>query len=92
MQHFNIAHVTGIRNSKPTTTPDIFTSVVRNPGVTVESKPGGVSGGGREATKKVKLLVYSYSCVAALYGCAGMVILSIQNTHFVGSYTLKTIP
>ena len=42
------------------------TAAVRNPGVTVELEPGGVSGGGRDIRKKVKLLGYSYSCVTAL--------------------------
>ena len=40
----------------PTPTPENTTPAICNPGVTVESEPGEVSGGGREDRKKVKLL------------------------------------
>ena len=50
----------------PRPTLESTTPAVRNPGVTVELEPGGVSGGGREIRNKVKLLGYSYRCVVAL--------------------------
>ena len=65
-----------ITRSTPTPRLEITTPAVRNPGITV---PGGVSSGGREIRKKVRLLGYSYSCVAALQVCWYMVIQRIQN-------------
>ena len=40
-----------IRNGTPRPRLEITTPAVRNPGVTVELEPGGVSGGGREIRK-----------------------------------------
>ena len=55
--------MTSTRNGTPTPRLESTTPAVFNPGVT---EPGGVSGGGRDIRKEVKLLGYGYSCVAAL--------------------------
>lgn len=78
--------MTSRRNAKPRPRLESTTPAVCNAGVTVELEPSGVSGSGRE----VKLLSYSYSCVAALqvywYGNTTYTELTICG------YTLKTIP
>ena len=53
--------VTTTRDGRPTPMLEITTAAVRNPGVTLELEPGGVSGGGREMSN-----CYSFSCAAAL--------------------------
>ena len=57
--------MTSTRSGKPRPTTESTTPAIFNPGVTVELEPGGVSGGvsggGREIRKEVKLLGYDYS-------------------------------
>ena len=43
------------RNGMPIPTLEITTAAIRNPGVTVELEPGGVSGGGREESQTARL-------------------------------------
>ena len=54
-------NMTSTRNGTPSPKLESTTPAVRNPGVIVELEPGGVSGGGREIRKEVKLLGYSYN-------------------------------
>ena len=85
-------NVTSTTKSTPRPTLESTTPAIRNPGVTVELEPGGVSGGGREIRNKVKLLGYSYRCVVALqvywYGNSTY---TYTKLTFCG-YTMKTIP
>ena len=48
-------NITSTRNSKPRPRLEITTAAVRNPGVTVELEPGGVSGSGREESQTARL-------------------------------------
>ena len=48
--------MTSTRNGTPSPKLESTTPAVCNPGVIVELEPGGVSGGGREIRKEVKLL------------------------------------
>ena len=84
--------MTSTSKGTPRPTLESTTPAVRNPGVTVELEPGGVSGGGREIRNKVKLLGYSYRCVVALqvYWYGNSTYMYTKLT-FCG-YTMKTIP